>query len=294
LVNAPRLAVLVAIAVALAACLPESAPQPSATATPRPTSARPRFELATYMYALQTKGKIRIAALDKDAPFALRGSSGMHTGFEVDLARKLAEAIFGPQRDIDSVIEWVSVDEGTAVAALTSLQADVTIARLPVTEERTAVIDMTDPYFITGERVLVRSTDDEIKDLPDLDTKTVCVQTGSGVAEHVDAANPSARTLELDTYASCVGALKGGQVDGIGADEAILWNLMRDNSDVRILGGPLTTARYAIGVKKHASDRQGFLPFLNTWLSGVIRDGTWGRLYAQHITPLSKNTKTSP
>jgi ABC-type amino acid transport substrate-binding protein len=246
------------------------------------------------MYALQTKGKIRIASLDKDLPFAARDSSGAYAGFEIDLGRELAKAIFGSQQNIDSVIEWVSVDKSTGVSALTSLQADVAIARLVATEERAAVIDLTDPYFTTGERILVRSTEDEIKDLPNLDTKTVCVQLGSGVADHVDVANPSSRTLELDTYASCVGALKAGQVDAIAADEVLLWSLMRDNPDTKLVGERMTTERYAVGVKTNDSDRKAFLPFLNTWLAEVIRDGTWGRLYTRHITPLSKDTKTSP
>jgi ABC-type amino acid transport substrate-binding protein len=246
------------------------------------------------MYALQTRNKIRIAAADTDPPFAVRDASGGHAGFEVDLGRDLARAIFGPQQNIDSVIEWISVDRSTGVSALTSNQADVTIARLVATEERAAVIDLTDPYFVTGERILVRANDDEIKDLPNLDTKTVCVQSGSGVADHVDEANPSARTLELDTYASCLAALKAGQVDAIGAQEMLLWTLTRANPDTKLVGGLLTTERYAIGVKKNSSDRNAFLPFVKNWLAGAIRDGTWGRLYMQHITPVSKETKTSP
>jgi ABC-type amino acid transport substrate-binding protein len=291
-VHAPRLAALAAIVVTLVACLPETSPEP--TPTPTATSARPRFELATYMYALQTKGKIRIAALDKDVPFAGRDSSGLYAGFEVDLGRELAKAIFGPQRDIDSVIEWISVDRSTAVTSVTSVQADVVIARLAVTPESAAVIDLSDPYFITGERILVMSANDEIKRLVDLDTKTVCVQTGSGVEAHLAVANESARTLALDTYASCIGALKAGQADAIGASEAIVWSLLRENPDTRLIDEPLTIERYGIGAKKNTGDRQGFLPFLNAWLAGAIRDGTWGRLYAQHITPLSKDTKTSP
>jgi len=281
------------LAAMLLGCVPEASPAPTPTPSPTPTSARPRFDLATYMYALQTKGKIRIAALDRDAPFAVRDSAGRHAGFEVDLGRELAKAIFGPQRDIDSVIEWVSVDRSTAVTSITSLQADVVIAKLAATPE-SAAIDLSDPYFITGERILVAASNDDIKNLADLDTKTVCFQVGSGVEAHLAAANDSARTLALDTYASCVGALKAGQADAIGASEPILWTLLRENPDTKLVGEPLTTERYAIGVKKNTGDRQGFLPFLNTWLAGVIRDGTWGRLYAQHITPLSKDTKASP
>ncbi|TMF81249.1 MAG: transporter substrate-binding domain-containing protein [Chloroflexi bacterium] len=291
--NYPRLTALIALVVALVACLPEQ-PSTNPSPTPTSTSARPRFELATYMYSLQTKGKIRIGVLDNAAPFSTRDASGWYSGFEPDLGRELAKAIFGPRQDIDAVIEWVSVDQSTAVAALTSLQADVVVARLAATEERAATIDLGDPYLMTGERILVRSTNDEIKDLADLDAKTVCVQAGLGIEEHVVRANESARTLALDTYASCVGALQLGQADAIGADEATLWALARQDPNTRIVGRPLVAERYGIGLKKDASDREGFLPFVNAWLAGVIRDGTWGRLYAQHITPLSRDNKTSP
>jgi ABC-type amino acid transport substrate-binding protein len=110
----------------------------------------------------------------------------------------------------------------------------------------------------------------------------------------VAAANDSARTLALDSYASCVGALQQGQVDAIGADELTLWGLLGQDPNTKIVGRALLEERYAIGSKKNTADRQGFLPFLNAWLAGVIRDGTWGRLYAQHIAPLSKETKAAP
>ncbi len=289
-----RLVALALAAILLAGCSPEVSLPPSPTPTPAATVARPRFELATYMYALQTKGKIRIGVLDNAPPFSARDPGGKYSGFEADLGRELAKAIFGPRQDIDAVIEWVSVDSSTAASALTSLQADVVIARIPISDERAAAIDLTDTYFTTGERILISTSNDEIKDLADLDTKTVCVQSGSGVDAHVDDANGAARTLALDTYSSCLGALQQGQVDAIAADEVTLWRLMAQDSKTKIVGHPIAEDRYGIGAKKNASDRQGFLPFLNVWLGVVIRDGTWGRLYTQDIAPLSRETKTSP
>jgi glutamate transport system substrate-binding protein len=295
-VNIPRLTAFAVIVVTLAACLPEASPSPS----PQPSATtiaitRPRYELATYMYALQTRNKIRIGVLDNAAPFSTREPSGRYSGFEPDIGRELARALFGLQPDIDSFIEWISVDSSTAVTALTSLQADVVIARLAATDERAGVIDMSDPYFITGERILVTSTNDEIKDLADLDTKTVCVLPGSGVDKHLEDANDSARILELDTYASCLGALTAGQVDAIGADEAsTLWGLMGQDPNTKIVGRPILEARYGIATKKNTGDRQGFLPFLSQSVADIVRGNTWARLYAQHITPFSKETKTSP
>src|SRR2546428_4838481 len=185
--NARYRAALALLAIVIAACIPQPSQETPTPTTPA-TSARPKFELATYMYALQTKSKIRIAVLDKAIPFAVHDSTGLRTGFEVDLGRELAKAIFGPQQDPDTVIEWISVDSTTAVSALTNAQADLTLARLVAPESGTGLdspVDLSDPYFATGERILVKSSDNEIKDLPDLDTKTVCVQRDTAGPEHV-------------------------------------------------------------------------------------------------------------
>jgi ABC-type amino acid transport substrate-binding protein len=282
--------------IAVAGCIPEQSTPATASPTVRPTSARPKFELATYMYALQTRGKIRIGVLDNAPPFSERGSGGSYTGFEPDLGRELAKAIFGPQQNVDTMIEWVSVDSSTGVSALTSAQADVVLARLTPSDERTAAIDLSEGYFVTGERILVRADNDAIKDLSDLDTMTVCVQGDeSPTATHVTDANPGARTLGLDTYLSCLGALRRGQVDAIGAGEATLWELMKQDPATKLVGRPLTVERYAVGAKKNTGgDRQGFLPFLNAWLLDLIRAGTWGRLYTQDVTPLSRESRTGP
>src|SRR2546426_12166698 len=130
-------AALALLAMVIAACVPQPSEETPAL-TARPTSARPRFELATYIYALQTKGKIRIGVLDKAIPFAVHDSSGLRTGFEVDLGRALANAIFGPQQDPDSVIEWIPVERTAAVSALTRAQADLTLARLASPESVTS------------------------------------------------------------------------------------------------------------------------------------------------------------
>ena len=289
-----KLRLLAITGLLVAACIPQQS-QPSPTPTARPSDERPRFELASYMYALQTKGKIRIGVLGKEPPFATSDASGARGGFEVDLARELAQAIFGPQRNPDAVIEWVAVDRATALTALTSAQADVVLARLAATPERAAVIDLSDPYFVTGERILVRSTNDDIKELPDLDGKTVCVTQGTSVGDDVVEANAFAKTLALDTYASCLQALQKGQVDAIAADEPTLWDLAKQDQNTRLVGRRVTTEPYAIGIKKSATnDRQGFVGFVNSWLVTQIIVGNWARLYEKDITPISQDKRTTP
>jgi polar amino acid transport system substrate-binding protein len=291
-----RIAWLALAGVLATACIPQaSGPTASVTPTPRPTLARPRFELASYMYALQTKSRIRIAVLDNDAPFTFRETTGTYSGFAADLGREIAKAIFGQVPDANAVIQWVPADRSTAINTLQNGDADIALTRLVAVDGgRNAPLDLSDPYFVSGDRILIEAANDQIKDLPDLDSLTVCV-TGPDIADEVVAANAFAKTLLLDTFASCLGALQHGQVDAIAGDEAALWGLMKQDPATKLVGRPVLVTRYAIGVKKSVgNDREGFLAFLNSWLAGAIRDGTWARLYSLDVTPYSKETKTSP
>ena len=249
------------------------------------------------MYALQTKGKVRIAVLDNAPPLASRDPNGIYRGFEPDLGRELAKAIFGPMPNLDAVIEWVSVDRAAMAKALANVPspaADVALGPIgPTTTSQS--LDLSDPYLITGERILIQAANDEIRDIPDLDSQTVCVTQGTSVGDDVQTANAYAKTLALDSYASCLGALQRAQVDAIVADELTCWQLGKQDPRTKLVGRYLTAEPHAILVKKSASnDREGFISFLNGWLAGAIRDGTWARLYAVDIAPLSKETRSSP
>ena len=210
-----RVAALVLVIATTVGCLPEAAPEPQPGATTIGIP-RPRFELATYMYALQTRSKIRIGVLDNAPPFSSREPRWTLRGFEPDLGRALAQSIFGLQPNIDTFIEWVSVDQATGATALTSQQATWSRAACRDTGPR-AVIDVSDPYFVTGERLLVQSANSEIDDLDAWTPKTVCVQSGSGVDDRVDDAtaphgpSPSTHTLHVSAR------WQRGQVDAIGA-----------------------------------------------------------------------------
>jgi glutamate transport system substrate-binding protein len=291
------LVALVALAAprALEAFRPSSG-EPSASPA---ASSPPRFELASYMYALQTRGRIRVGVLDSDLPFGARDAGGARSGFDADLARELALRIFGPRQNADSVIEWVSVTASTVSAALARDEVDVAFARLAAVPAQTGAepspIELSDPYFVTGERVLVSAANDEIKELPDLDTKTVCVQRGTTVGEDVEAANAFAKILPLDSLTSCLDALRQGQADAIGAHEVTLWSLRKQDPATKIVGRYVTTERYGIGLKRNSgSDRQGFRPFVDAFIGDTIRDGTWAQLYARYVTPVSADRKSAP
>src|SRR5438093_7107478 len=275
----------------------------SGSATPSPTAAasssastRPHFDLATYQYSLQTKGKIRIGTQEDNPPFSVKNpATGKWDGFDVAYGREIAKAIFGDTDDPDKYIEYVPVTSATRIPSLTDNKVDVIIKTFTINEDRKKQIDFTDVYFRTGQRILVKKTNDQIKEVADLGGKTFCAQRGSTSEQNVTKAQPAAKALLLDSYPACLLALQQGQADAVSTDETILFGLVKQDPTTKIVGKYFSDEPYGVGVKKSENgDRQGFVPFLNTWLAGMVKDGTWGKLYEKHITPVSGDKKTSP
>ncbi|MDQ2969321.1 MAG: glutamate ABC transporter substrate-binding protein [Actinomycetota bacterium] len=265
------------------------------TATPT-AAAKPKFEAASFMAGLQTKGKIRIGSQEQNPPFSVKNpATGKWEGFDVEIGRSLAAGIFGASDDPDKFIEWVPVESATRIPSLNDGKADVIIKTFTINEDRKKQIDFSDVYFKTGQRILVKKTNDQIKEVSDLSNKTFCAQKGSTSEQNVTKANPQAKPLLLASYPECLLALQQGQADAVSTDETILFGLVKQDANTKIVGRYFSEEPYGIGVKKDQNgDRSAFVPFLNTWLAGIIKDGTWGKIYEKHVSPVSGDKKTSP
>jgi putative glutamine transport system substrate-binding protein len=280
------------------ACTGGGTAAPSATAAATAsTLTRPKFELSTYQYSLQTKGKIRIGTQEDNTPFSVKNpATGKWDGFDVAYGREIAKGIFGESDDPDKFIEWVPVTSATRIPTLTDNKADVIIKTFTINEDRKKQIDFTDVYFKTGQRILVKKDNTSIKEAPDLAGKTVCAQRGSTSEQNITTATGgAARPLLLDSYPACLLALQQGQADAISTDETILFGLAKADANTKLVGKYFSTELYGIGVKKSAGgDRTGFVDFLNRTQVAMITSGVWAKLYEQYISPVSFDKKRTP
>ena len=280
------------------ACTGGGTVTPSATAAATAsTSTRPKFDLATYQYSLQTKGKIRIGTQEDNTPFSVKNpATGKWDGFDVAYGREVAKAIFGESDDPDKFIEWVPVTSATRIPVLTDNKADVIIKTFTINEDRKKQIDFTDVYFKTGQRILVKKDNTSIKEAADLAGKTVCAQRGSTSEQNITTATSgAARPLLLDSYPACLLALQQGQADAISTDETILFGLAKADPNTKLVGKYFSTELYGIGVKKSAGgDRTGFVDFLNRTQVAMITSGMWATLYEKYISPVSFDKKRTP
>lgn len=268
-----------------------ASPSAAASAT---AAAKPKFELASYQYSIQTKGKLRVGTREDNIPFGLKNpATGKFEGFDVDVVREFAIAIFGAEAkaDPDKFIEFVPVVSATRIPTLKDNKADMVAATFTVNDERLKEIDFSTVYFRTGQKILVKKDNTTIKSVADLKDKTVCTAKGSTSEKNVAAKNKDAKLLLLDSYPPCLIALQQGQADAISTDETILFGLVKQDPNTKIVGDYFSDEPYGIGVAK---GRVGFVPFLNKVIADMIADGRWTALYKKHITPVSGDLKDGP
>lgn len=268
-----------------------------ATGAATATSTKPKFELSTYAYAIQTKGKIRIGTQEDNPPFSVKNpTNSKWEGFDTEIARELARAIFGKDADVDKVIEWVPVTSATRIAFLTDNKADVVVKTFTINEERKKQIDFSDVYFRTGQKILVKKDNAAIKEVKDLAGKTTCTQRGSTSEKNItSAAGSGAKLLLLTSYPECLLALQQGQADAVSTDETILFGLVDKDANTKIVGAYFSVEDYGIGIKQNKNgDRQGFVEVVNQSLAEMIKDGRWAAHYKKFISPVAGDEKKAP
>jgi polar amino acid transport system substrate-binding protein len=201
-------------------------------------------------------------------PWALR-EAGELTGFEVDVARKLAEDM-GVSADI-RVLPWERL-----IPALEFGEIDLIAAGLTITPERARHVNFSDPYASGGVALAtnLRSTD-RVTQFGDLDVADYRI---GAVADSVALTLarrllPNATLVEFPSAEAGGNALADGEIDGFLETEPVPTFLALENPGVVDvpLPRPLLETRAGFAVNKGDPD---FLAFLDAWIVARTAD-TW-------------------
>jgi polar amino acid transport system substrate-binding protein len=209
---------------------------------------------------IKKKGKLVIGVKVDFPPYGSMDASGKNIGYDIDLAKKLAEFAFGDA----NAVEFVPVTSDNRIPFLNSKKVDLLIASLAATDDRKEVVDFTDPYFSASNLTLVKKESD-IQDLNDLAGKTVITLKGSTEALALQKAVPSAKQLQLTTLAEQLQALKDDRGVAMVKDEAVLYKIVDQDSSYKIVGEPFEPMAIAAAVRK------GDTEYLN-WLNASIKE----------------------
>jgi polar amino acid transport system substrate-binding protein len=272
--NAQRTA-LAALATPAPTTAAAATPTPSAHCTDPTASLRPSsgpIPAGSFMDRIRQRGRL-IAGVDQNTLLLgyLRPSTGRIEGFEVDILREVARAIF----DDPSRIELRAVTTDQRLPLVRSGTVDVVADAVTINCGRLRQVAFSTVYFDASQRLLVPSSS-RARRLADLAGHRVCATKGSTSLQRIasDPAHPIPYPVAQRT--DCLVALQQGAVDAITGDDPFLLGYRAQDPNTKLIGPPLEEEPYGMAIDKSHPD---FVRFVNGVLERIRGDGTWRRLY---------------
>ncbi len=219
---------------------------------------------------------ILIAGVKTDSkPFGyISNITGEPEGFDVDIAKIIAQDILGSERKI----KFVSVDPNTKIEALTSGEVDIVVATMSVTPQRELFVDFSVPYYFAGQTALVPE-DSSIYTFADLKDKTTIVVLGTTAEKNIRRIIPTAKIIGYQSYKEAFEAFLNGDGDAISSDNTILAGFLIDHPGYRLLKNKITKEPYAVAFAKPQFEGDDKLKnSINVVINRLHKDGTLNKL----------------
>ncbi len=225
--------------------------------------------------AAKERGTLIVGVREDFPPLGYLDGSGKNTGFEVDLARYLARQLLGDE----GTLRLAPVRAGNRLTSLVSESADMLIAAVMVTDDRTAVFAFSEPYLLSGTLLLV-PRGSSITDLRDVPGKRVAVIEGSIQEGGFEPVVPEAAQVKFWSVPEAVAALRAGRVDSFAEDDVLVLALARQYPDLAPVGKPFRPHPLAVAMRKGDRD---LLAWVNDQLRKAKADGTYDTLWRRYF-----------
>lgn len=233
--------------------------------------------------AIVKNGEIRIGTTGNQPPFSMKSKSGELIGYEVDLAKALAEKM-------GVKLKLVQLPFSDLIGALKTGKIDAIMSGMTITPERNLSVLFAGPYTISGKTILTKSS--KVAEFNADNTASgkkfkIIGLKGSTSEEFVKTVMSKHEIILVNNYNEGVDMILKDQADAMVADKPIcvITMLKNQGKDLVITDKPLTIE--PIGMALPPGDAQflnlveNFLSFLQ--LSGALEmlekqwfnDGSW-------------------
>jgi len=206
------------------------------------------------------RGAIRVG-FDTFKPWAMKDKQGEFIGFEIDVARKLAE-------DIDVTLQLVPTQWAGIIPALQTGKFDVIIGGMGITPKRNLKVNFTIPYEFSGMNIVASNKKAAgFSSLADFNKPEVSIAVRLGTTAHVAAKNffPNATLKVFSEESQTIQELLNGRVYALVASNPLPKNLAKEYAGKLYLPLAKDFTKEPIGFAIRKSDTD-FLNFLNNWI----------------------------
>ncbi|WP_418885003.1 transporter substrate-binding domain-containing protein [Aurantimonas endophytica] len=209
------------------------------------------------------RGTLVVGTGSTNAPWHFKDASDTLQGFDVDMAKIVAKALFGdPER-----VEFVNQSSDARIPNITTGKVDMTCQFMTVTGERAQQVNFTIPYYREGVGLLLREGGDhaDYDALKEAGSSvTIAVLQNVYAEELVHKALPEASVDQYESQDLLYQALQSGRADAAATDQSsIAWYVKQNPGQFRDAGYGWSPQSYACAVAKGDQD---WLNFVNTAL----------------------------
>jgi polar amino acid transport system substrate-binding protein len=207
-------------------------------------------------------------------PFEMIDKSGNTVGFDMDIAQAMANAL-GVELQIVDFKDFDAI-----LPALGAGQIDMILAGMTITPERALVVNFSQPYFQSGQSVLVNNKHkDTVKTVTDLDKPEMTIVTEQGTTGDIAAQ----KLFKQATLRSMKGGNEAtldvcnGSSDAFVYDQSfIAVQAMQYTQCVYPILEPFTKEPYGVAVRAGQYD---LLTWVNTFLDSYLQSDAYQDSY---------------
>ncbi|WP_182526117.1 glutamate ABC transporter substrate-binding protein [Nocardioides dongkuii] len=291
-------AALLAAGVLLAGCgydTTEVPPAPSTEAAVPSAASEPTCQDALQSYApqgtttgpslqaIRERGRLVVGVSGDTRLLGARNPlkpGGPIEGFDVDVATRVAEEIFGETGHLELRV----ITAAQRIETLEDGTVDIVTRNMTMNCERWEEIAFSAQYYAASQKVLVTKGTpyDEPEDLAGL---RVCAPAGSTSITNIVTRVPDAVPVAATNHTGCLVKFQDGEVDAITGDDTVLAGLAaQDPYAVVPKDQPkITDEPYGIGVNAENVD---LARFVNRVLEEMRADGSWQESYDEWLAPV--------
>ena len=263
------------------------------TASLRPPASMPSpgaLPAGSFMAKIKRRGYLRAGVNASFLGFGyLNPARGnQFEGFEIDLVREIAKAIFGSTNPKYVKFEALAVPQ--RIPFVRSGQVDIVADAVTITCARKQQVDFSTVYYDAAQRVLVPITS-PVKGIGDMGGMRVCATAGSAPLDYIKTYMPMSIAVPAPQAIDCLVYLQEGRVDAISTDDSILLGFTAQDPYTKIVGPRLTDVPYGMAISQAHPD---FVRFVNGVLARLRADRTWQRLYQSSLGRFVRRIPSPP
>lgn len=190
---------------------------------------------AADLATIQQRGELIVGVKDNLRPLGFRDGEGNLQGFEIEIARRLAQEILGDE----GALLLQPVTNAERLSVVYSDKVDLTIARVSVTKARSRLVDFSPYYYLDGTGFVTK--DPSLQQLADLSNRKIAVLFGSSTIPLIKYQLPNAELVGVESYQEALAFLEAGEVTAFAGDTSVLTGWVQEYPQYHqldvILGG---------------------------------------------------------